>query len=106
MWRARDVRSCRGSRRWRMLDITSRDRSGADPSRSPSAVLSAHQMAAYRKQGWLLARGFIAPAAVDALARWTEELAARHAEPGQHIGYREPSLIEAERRLIQRIAEF
>src|SRR5258708_29203336 len=102
MSRARDVRSCRGSRRWRMLDITSRDRSGADPSRSPSAVLAAHQMAAYRKQGWLLARGFIAPAAVDALARWTEELAARRGRPGKPMVYRQPRLLDPGRPVLHR----
>ena len=89
-----------------MLDSTSRDRGGADQARSLNAVLTADQMAAYRKQGWLLARGFIAPAEVGALARWTEELAAWPEEPGKHMVYREPSLIDARRRVIQRIENF
>ncbi len=89
-----------------MLDMTSRDRGGDDPSRSPSAVLTAPQMAAYRKQGWLLARGFITPAEVDALARWTDDLAKRPEVPGAHMVYREPSLIDARQRVIQRIENF
>jgi hypothetical protein len=89
-----------------MLDSTGRDHRGRGPSRSSNAMLAAHEMAAYRQQGWLLARGFIAPAEVDALARWTEELAARPEEPGKHMVYREPSLIDGERRVIQRIENF
>jgi 2-aminoethylphosphonate dioxygenase len=89
-----------------MLDTASRKRGVADQPRSPGAVLAADQMAAYHKQGWLLARGFVAPAEVDALARWTEELAARPEERGKHMVYREPSLIDAERRVIQRIEDF
>ena len=89
-----------------MLDTTSRNRGGADPSAKPSAVLSADQMAAYRRQGWLLARGFIAQREVDTLAGWTDELAARPEEPGKQMVYREPSLIDKERRVIQRIENF
>jgi hypothetical protein len=89
-----------------MLDTTSHERSGGDPSRSPSAVLTAQQMAAYQRQGWLLARGFVSPAEVEALARWTDELAARPEVPGVHMVYREPSLIDKTRRVIQRIENF
>lgn len=89
-----------------MLDTTSRDRGGANRSRSRNAVLAADQMVEYRKHGWLLARGFIAPAEVDALARWTDELAARPEEAGKHMVYREPSLVDADRRVIQRIENF
>src|ERR1700732_4131990 len=103
MSRERGRRSCRGSRRWRMLDSASRERGAAEPPRSPGAVLTSDQMAAYRKQGWLLARGFIAPAGVDALARWTDELAARPEEPGKHMVYRVPSRIDGHWRVIQRI---
>jgi hypothetical protein len=89
-----------------MLDISSHDRRGTDPTGSPGVVLTSHQLAAYRKQGWLLARGFIAPAEVDALVRWTEELATRAEAPGTHMVYREPSLLDKEQRVIQRIENF
>jgi len=89
-----------------MLDATSHERGGSDPPRSPSAVLTAQQMAAYQRQGWLLARGFIGPAEVEALARWTDELAARPEVPGAHMVYREPSLIDKAQRVIQRIENF
>jgi ectoine hydroxylase-related dioxygenase (phytanoyl-CoA dioxygenase family) len=89
-----------------MLDTTSHERSRGDASRSPTAVLTAQQMAAYQRRGWLLARGFIEIAEVEALSQWTEELAARPEVPGAHMVYREPSLIDKTQRVIQRIENF
>ena len=89
-----------------MLDITTGEHRAAEPSKSPSPVLTAQQMAVYREKGWLLARGFVAPLEVEALARWTDELAARPEEPGKHMVYCEPSLLDAGRRVIQRIENF
>ena len=89
-----------------MLDFTSRKHGAVAASSAPSAVLTAQAMAAYGEQGWLLARGFVAPAEVEALARWTDELAARPEEPGKHMVYREPSLTDAGLRVIQRIENF
>jgi ectoine hydroxylase-related dioxygenase (phytanoyl-CoA dioxygenase family) len=88
-----------------MLETTGRERGDSHPSHS-SAVLTAQQMAAYQRQGWLLARGFIDPAEVEAISRWTDELAARPEVPGAHMVYREPSLIDATQRVIQRIENF
>ena len=89
-----------------MLDTTTHERHGGDPSRSPGAVLSAQQVAAYERQGWLLAREFIGPAEVEAISRWTDEVAARPELAGAHMVYREPSLIDATQRVIQRIENF
>jgi 2-aminoethylphosphonate dioxygenase len=89
-----------------MLDTTPRARSGDDPSRSPRTVLTAQQAAAYQRQGWLLARGFIDAAEVEAISRWADELAARQEAPGAHMVYREPSLIDRTQRVIQRIENF
>jgi 2-aminoethylphosphonate dioxygenase len=89
-----------------MLDITPSERGAAQASNSPYPVLTAEQMAAYREQGWLLARGFVAPPELEALARWTDELVARPEEPGKHMVYCEPSLHDAARRIIQRIENF
>src|SRR5262245_21132220 len=89
-----------------MLDITTREHRAEEPAKSPSPVLTAEQLAIYREKGWLLARGFVAPLEVEALARWTDELAARPEEPGKHMVYREPSLREPRMRVIQRIENF
>jgi 2-aminoethylphosphonate dioxygenase len=89
-----------------MLDITTREHIAAEPSKSPYPVLTAEQMAIYREKGWLLARGFVAPLEVEALARWTDELTARPEEAGKHMVYREASLREPRKRVIQRIENF
>src|SRR5215468_7905792 len=89
-----------------MLDITTHEHRGAGPAKSPSAALTAEQMAIYREKGWLLARGFAAPLEVEALSRWTDELVGRPEEPGKHMVYREPSLREPSMRVIQRLENF
>jgi hypothetical protein len=89
-----------------MLDITTGEHIAAEPSKSPYPVLTAEQMAIYCEKGWLLARGFVAPPEVEALARWTDELVARPEEPGKHMVYREPSLRKPGARVIQRIENF
>jgi 2-aminoethylphosphonate dioxygenase len=89
-----------------MFDITSSEHRAAEPSKSPHPALTAEQVAIYCEKGWLLARGFVAPLEVEALARWTQELVARPEEPGKHMVYREPSLRYAGIRVIQRIENF
>jgi len=89
-----------------MLDITNRYRGPAGASGSPDPVLTPRQIAAYREHGWLLARGFVASAEVEALARWTDELAAQPEEPGRQMVYHEPSLTDPGSRVIQRIENF
>jgi 2-aminoethylphosphonate dioxygenase len=89
-----------------MLDIPTRENIAAGPSKSPSPVLTAQQLAAYCEKGWLLCRGFVDSPEVEALARWTDELVAQPEEPGKHMVYREPSLREPGMRVIQRIENF
>ncbi|HUK61200.1 MAG TPA: phytanoyl-CoA dioxygenase family protein [Stellaceae bacterium] len=89
-----------------MLDVTNRENRASEPPRSSGDVLTAQQVADYRDKGWVLARGFVAPAAVEMLARWTDELTVRPEEPGKHMVYYEPSLTEPGKRVIQRIENF
>ena len=89
-----------------MLEVKRRESGALEPSHLPSAALSAQQLATYRERGWLLARGFVAPDAAEALARWTDELASRPEEPGKHMVYHEPSLTEPGKQVIQRIENF
>jgi ectoine hydroxylase-related dioxygenase (phytanoyl-CoA dioxygenase family) len=89
-----------------MLDTTRREPGRDHASRAPGAALSAQQIATYQRQGWLLARGFIDPAEIEVIARWSDDLAARPEAPGAHMVYREPSLIDATQRVIQRIENF
>src|SRR5262245_58410853 len=106
MSRARDRRSCPGLRRRLMLDITTGEPGATEPSTSPDPVFTLEQVATYRRQGWLLARGFIPAPEVAALVRWTDELVARPEEPGKHMVYREASLRDPGRQVIQRIENF
>ena len=89
-----------------MLDITTREHRAAVPAKSPSPVFTAEQIAIYREKGWLLARGFVDPLEVEALSRWTDELAERPEEPGKHMVYRESSLRDPGMRVIQRVENF
>ena len=83
-----------------MPDTTKlRSEAGAGP-------LTAAQLAHYHEAGWLLAQGFADPREVAALSRWTDELMALPETPGTHMVYYEQSLIEPERRVIQRIENF
>jgi hypothetical protein len=72
----------------------------------PASVLSAPQVAAYGEQGWLLARGFIAPSEIELLSRWIDQLVAWPEEPGRHMVYHEASLTDPGMRIIQRIENF
>jgi 2-aminoethylphosphonate dioxygenase len=72
----------------------------------PPGPLTSGQRAAYRKTGWLVARGFFTFSEIAAIARWTDELLALPEEPGRHMVYGEQSLIEPGRRVIQRIEDF
>lgn len=89
-----------------MLDVPSRQTGVTELSTPPGNVLSAQQVETYVERGWLLARGFVAPAEAEALARWTDELAARPEEPGKHMVYHEPSLTDPGKQVIQRIENF
>ncbi|HKX06666.1 MAG TPA: phytanoyl-CoA dioxygenase family protein [Stellaceae bacterium] len=71
-----------------------------------SGPLTAGQTESYSRSGWLFARGFFKPEEVAAISRWTDDLAAWPEVPGRHMVYREPSLIDANSRVIQRIENF
>ena len=69
-----------------------------------------HPTAAEYKQmerdGYLVVRHFFGADQVADLLRWTTELEAAPEEPGRHWVYREDSLTEPGRRVIQRIENF
>jgi hypothetical protein len=64
------------------------------------------QLAAYRKDGFVVVPGLLPPAEARAVRGWTEEIAAWPEVPGRHMVYGESSLIEPGRRLINRIENF
>jgi 2-aminoethylphosphonate dioxygenase len=89
-----------------MVEPTGADRWTAHGTGMLPGPLTPDALADYRNSGWVVARGFCTPAAIAALARWTDELVALPEAPGRHMVYREPSLIEPGARVIQRIENF
>jgi len=69
-------------------------------------VLTRQQIEDYNQTGWVLARGFFAPAEVAAISRWTDALAEAPEIPGRQMVYHEPDLVRADRRVLQRIENF
>jgi hypothetical protein len=89
-----------------VLEPTGADSGTQHATGTSAAPLTSDQLADYRKRGWVLARGFCTLGECAALARWTDELVALPEVQGRHMVYREPSLIEPQCRVIQRIENF
>jgi len=70
------------------------------------ARLSTAEHEAYRRDGYLVLRGFFDAAAVAAMDRWTNELAAAPAESGRHWVYSETSRAAPRATFVQRIENF
>lgn len=70
--------------------------------RSPSA----ENLAAFRRDGFLVVRAFLGGRAVQDLLRWTGEIAAAPEVRGQHTVYYEDNLTEPGQRIVQRIENF
>jgi ectoine hydroxylase-related dioxygenase (phytanoyl-CoA dioxygenase family) len=64
------------------------------------------ECAEMQRDGFVVVRAFFAWQEVRQLLRWTEELVAAPEAPGRHWVYREDSLAEPGRRVIQRIENF
>jgi hypothetical protein len=73
------------------------------PSRGHPTVAQRKQM---ERDGYLVVRHFFGADQVADLLRWTTELETAAEEPGRHWVYREDSLTEPGRRVIQRIENF
>jgi hypothetical protein len=65
--------------------------------------LSADQVEAFHRDGFLVARHMFAPKDMDTIARWSDELVALPEESGKHWIYWENSLREPGEKLINRI---
>jgi 2-aminoethylphosphonate dioxygenase len=60
----------------------------------------------YARRGWTMAPGFFSAAETAELARFTEEVRQLPEVSGRQMVYREPSLLDPQARLIQRIENF
>ncbi len=68
--------------------------------------LSAEQVACFDKSGWTIAAGLFSAAEVQAISDWTDELEARTEVVGGHWMYRQASLLDPSKKVIQRIENF
>jgi 2-aminoethylphosphonate dioxygenase len=71
-----------------------------------SRALSADQIDAFRRDGFLVLRGLFSPADVGDQERWIDEIATRPPEVGRHMVYYEDSLKEPGARVLARIEKF
>jgi 2-aminoethylphosphonate dioxygenase len=69
-------------------------------------MLTASQTAAFERDGFLVVRGLFDGRAMRDIAAWTDELERAPEVSGRHWVYREKSLLDAERRVLQRIENF
>lgn len=60
----------------------------------------------FDQTGWTVVPGFFSAAEVAEMAAWTDELEHRPEKVGEHWMYRQPSLLDPGRKVIQRIENF
>jgi hypothetical protein len=72
----------------------------------PARLLSEHELAAYRRDGFLVCRGLFGRDEIAELRRATDEVQGWPEQPGVWMVYGEQSLREPGRRLINRIENF
>ena len=71
-----------------------------------SGPLTADEIAAFHRDGYVLVRSFFQPDTAARLAAWASELAGRAEEPGRQMMYFEDSGSQPGRRLLNRIENF
>ncbi len=71
-----------------------------------SGVLSQDALAQFKASGWTLARGFFTGAEIADMSCWIDELLQRPETPGRHWIYRQPSLLDPTRQVVQRLENF
>ncbi len=64
---------------------------------------SQSELAAFRRDGFVIVRGLCDPATVQTLSDWSDELAGRPPVPGELMAYFEDSRLEPGRRVLSRI---
>jgi 2-aminoethylphosphonate dioxygenase len=72
----------------------------------PGLEPSAMELALMKRDGYLVARRFFDAERIEKIAQWTAELAMAPEISGGHWVYREASVTQPERRVIQRIENF
>jgi len=71
-----------------------------------SGPLSAETLSHFDATGWAFAPGFFTPGDVADMSAWIDALLERREVPGAHWVYRQPSLLDPTRKVVQRIENF
>lgn len=79
-----------------MLDTLARD----------STALTEDDLRAFARDGYVVRPGFLSAAEMDEIDHWTRELEEAPEASGRHWVYREPSLKDKNRKVLQRIENF
>jgi hypothetical protein len=79
---------------------------GSDATAAPDGPLSADQLARFDAAGWVFAPNFLAPGEMADVSAWIDALLARPEVAGEHWVYRQPSLLDPARKVVQRIENF
>lgn len=75
------------------------DLEAADP-------LTAADLSHFQRTGWAVARGYFTPQETAAISAWTDEILGWPEVPGRHMVYGETSMLDPDRRIVQRIERF
>ncbi|MBV9842127.1 MAG: phytanoyl-CoA dioxygenase family protein [Sphingomonadaceae bacterium] len=68
--------------------------------------VTAEMVEAFRERGWAAAPGFFSADEIAEIARWTGEVTDLPERSGAQMLYREPSLLDADAKVVQRIEDF
>lgn len=78
----------------------------SDRAESDEPALVAEQLRAFERDGFVVCRRFFSAAEMDEIDRWTHELEEAPEVSGRHWVYREQSLKDPDRKVLQRIENF
>ncbi len=67
------------------------------------ALISVHDLECFRRDGFVIKRGFLSEERMRTVTAWTDEVAGWPEVPGQHMMYFEASLVRPGERLLSRI---
>src|SRR3954462_4177995 len=70
------------------------------------AALMADELRAFERDGYAVRPGFFSAAEMNEVDRWTRELEEAPEVPGRHWVYREASLKDQDKKVLQRIENF
>lgn len=76
------------------------------PFFNSTSPLTPAQLESFNRFGWVSVPRFFDVATTSEIIQWTDEVTAMPEVPGRNMIYREPSLIDSENRIIQRIENF